>query len=344
MNKKLQLVIQEYEKLKKQLIPVTKVTLEGDNLIFFQNQPLKELKDNQSINFENIGEMVEYLIKDILEYVESIKNLSTAINRENDLNKEYLIINTSDSTFLKLNPISPDTYYAYNLINYKDIAEFRTLIDQVMVKTNFILQRENGTSVNIEPIVMLLDASNKTIKRFTENLPFSITSIFSLILIGIKTKEKLTKDEKLKIVSDYSIELRFNSLKKEIYNGKLYDFEVIQVPETINEEVIFVFNLIDLFKNIVDVKTFKNKEYSLSSNNQTFGDVENDFLKIVKINEEIIPVSIWERIFVYKDFNRYKLPFDMKFQIYKSPSKGEYVYFPSGADLVKKLKETIDEI
>jgi len=349
MNNNIKDIINEYNDLKKELIPLDRVTTENNNLVFFQDKSLKELENNQSLSYQNIGEGLERIIQTINDYIEKIKGLSVSESSTDRINKEYLISSINNNQFsLSLQPLNNQEYYAYNLINYKNSAIISTNIDQIIITPNCALTDIDSNTIDCEPVIYWLDAEDRTIKKYSPNTPFKPNTIFSVLLIGIKVNENISKDTKLIIKNlTYDIEIRYDSLQTNKNTFKIgSSFNELTLPYNIKEQEIPFFDIVDIFGNMVTIKTANSQNYLFTpqSNLRTAGEQSTrDVDNVLMINDIPIPMLNWEKLLITKGFNSYKNIDLTKFKIYKLPSQKNYVYFPSGASIVQDIKETIDE-
>ena len=348
MDKNLQYIIDKYTELKSELIPTSYLTKDGDNLVFFQEQKLEKLEDNQSVSYKNVGEGVEKLIKGVNDYVDEIKNLSVAeIGSQSDW-KHFVIANSKESFSISLTEVSNDLYYAYNVWSYLGIAVFKSLIDQIKVTTNFSIHNNtDDIDVDIEPVIYWLDAETRDVKQYSNKLPFLPDTIFGNLFLGVKIKEDIKADTELELDLGYDVEIRYNSLNTESTSSNVTSFKKITLDFDVNKGEVLFYSIVDLFGNIVKVKTNKDKTYEFNpdpaSTLKTAGEKHvRATMNVLTIDKTNIPISNWEKIIVTKDYNLYDKVVDIKFKIYDSPLQSEYVYFPAGNDLVQKLKGIID--
>jgi len=337
-------VIQQYTEVKSQLVPLDYIITESENnLAFFQDKKINELNDNQSLSYSNIGETLEYIIKKIIEYVDDLKKVD-AVALDEDIREQFLILNNSYYSDVNIDVVTKDAA-AYSIMAYKNISKVKTFIDQINISNTFsVFSKKKNREILNEPVLYYLDAANNIVNKYNINTAFCPTSIWGVMFIGIKFNEPIDEGDTISINGRYTIEVRYNDFSYKKYIISLTNQSGFIVRNSIVTGEIPIFNIIDLFGNSVKIRTVDGSLLSVAPNETISKTFDKKMLANIQVNNTIIPFSSWEKVSVSNGWSYGRVPEQIRFNVCKTKTFSDALYFPALTPLASSVKELINDL
>jgi len=338
---KLQSVLDELNELKKKLIPITYVTEESNNnLSFFQDVSIDKLKDNQSVNYENVSQVVEKMMDVILDYVAKLEKMNPA-PLDITIDSEFIITdkNVTDNVILTNKKASQLTQYASNS---KEVLS----ISNIQVDTFFsVYNKTDDKEIEIEPIVYWLIPSRKKIIKLINTNMFTPETIFGVLLVGIKLKEEIKANTELTIENSFNVKLLHTDL-----SIKSESFTLFDTPTTFSTKFDLLtgdvpfFAVVDFFGNDIHFKDSADNYFTVAYNKPINVQNVKKYIPKLYVNDALLYFFDTERLVAYPYKAYLKKQDDITFSLIKTPEYKDALYFPAMSPLGEKLKKAIDEI
>lgn len=345
-------IIDEINEIKKHLVPLNKIIDKNEkHLYLYHNKNIKDMNDQQVLNYSNISQSLFPVLDELLEYMDLISDL-TAKEKMFQATKEHFIINSKITSNLK--KISNTEITGPNVILYKRNANIYTYIDELKFKLNDLKIEKDGQDLAIEPIVYIFNTYDKSIRKFDEQFSFNINCTQEIIIVGIKLKEKVNIGETLKIYRDFSMDVYYNDLTINKHKLKLYktsnddeeEYDTYLSGTDLEFGDIPFFSIIDIFGNHVDVKYKEDNTYcNLQKDTTVNSDPNIKRIKMLRTNNDYkMNISLVDNFIAIQGKSFFYQPETIKFYVYMSPETQATIYFPSLAKLTLKLQRVINAL
>lgn len=345
-------VIDELNNVKEHLVPLNRITDKNeDHLYLYHNKPLKDVNNQQVLNYNDISQAMFPVLDELLQYAELIPELTLKEKTFQPI-KEYFIINSMIKTDLK--KVSDTKITGTSISVYKQNSDVYTYIDELKFDLSNLRIENNGEEVAIEPIVYAFNIYDKSIKKFDENFVFNTNCTQDIFFVGIKLKEKINSGSMLKIYRDYRMSVFYNNLTIKHFDLKLYknsnnDNDAYDMYFSTNDlefNDIPFFSVIDIFGNQVELKYKEDNDYTNLQKNTTINN-SNEVKRIKMLqtnNSNKMNISLIDNFTAIPGKSFFYQPETIEFYLYLSPDAQTSIYFPSLAKLTLKLQGIINEL